>query len=123
MAKTMMSFRLSTRAEAMHVVRGRRESNAMQRRGQHCPADVAESRVPPTPPRFATRLQISMLRSLAAVQAPHRARIAGRVHVTPTMSATRLGDRVGVQLLLKCENLQKTGSFKVRGALNKLQPA
>ena len=30
------------------------------------------------------------------------------------------GDRVGVQLVLKCENLQKTGSFKARGALNKL---
>jgi threonine dehydratase len=49
-----------------------------------------------------------------------RERIAGRVHVTPTVSSTRLGERVGVQLLLKCENLQKTGSFKSRGALNKL---
>lgn len=50
-----------------------------------------------------------------------RERIAGRVHVTPTISATRLGDRVGVRLVLKCENLQKTGSFKARGALNKLE--
>src|SRR5689334_14196459 len=49
-----------------------------------------------------------------------RQRIAGRVHTTPTLSATRLGDRAGVRLVLKCENLQKTGSFKVRGALNKL---
>jgi threonine dehydratase len=49
-----------------------------------------------------------------------RQRIAGRVHVTPTMSASRIGERVGVQLVLKCENLQKTGSFKVRGVLNKL---
>jgi threonine dehydratase len=31
-----------------------------------------------------------------------------------------LGERVDVRLLLKCENLQKTGSFKARGALNKL---
>jgi len=46
-----------------------------------------------------------------------RQRIAGRVHTTPTLSASRLGDRVGVRLVLKCENLQKTGSFKVRGAL------
>jgi len=36
------------------------------------------------------------------------------------MSATRLGDRVGVRLLLKCENFQKTGSFKARGAFNYL---
>jgi threonine dehydratase len=49
-----------------------------------------------------------------------RERIAGRIHTTPTVSATRLGERVGVHLVLKCENLQKTGSFKVRGALNKL---
>ncbi|MEP6492728.1 MAG: threonine/serine dehydratase [bacterium] len=56
---------------------------------------------------------------ISAVRAA-RERIAGRVHTTPTVSATRLGERVGVRLLLKCENLQKTGSFKVRGALNKL---
>jgi threonine dehydratase len=49
-----------------------------------------------------------------------RDQIAGRIHITPTLSATRLGDRVGVRLLLKCENLQKTGSFKARGALNKV---
>ena len=56
---------------------------------------------------------------LPAIRAA-RERIAGRVHVTPTMSASRLGDRAGVQLVLKCENLQKTGSFKVRGALTKI---
>jgi threonine dehydratase len=49
-----------------------------------------------------------------------RRRIAGRVHLTPVVSATLLGERAGVQLFLKCESLQKTGSFKVRGALNKL---
>jgi threonine dehydratase len=57
--------------------------------------------------------------SLSDVRAA-RERIAGKTHVTPTMSATRLGERVGVQLLLKCENFQKTGSFKSRGALNKV---
>ena len=56
---------------------------------------------------------------LSAIRAA-RDRIAGRVHVTPTLSATRLGDRAGVRLVLKCENLQKTGSFKVRGALTKI---
>jgi len=49
-----------------------------------------------------------------------RERIAGRLHVTPTVTSTRLGERVNVKLFLKCENLQKTGSFKTRGVLNKL---
>lgn len=49
-----------------------------------------------------------------------RERIASRIHRTPLLSATRLGERVGVKLFHKCESLQKTGSFKVRGALNRL---
>src|SRR5436190_15902298 len=49
-----------------------------------------------------------------------RVRIGDRVHHTPLLSATRLGARVGAVLYHKCESLQKTGSFKVRGALNRL---
>ena len=49
-----------------------------------------------------------------------RERIAGRVHRTPLLSARSLGDMAGVRLVLKAELLQKTGSFKVRGVLNKL---
>jgi threonine dehydratase len=49
-----------------------------------------------------------------------RDRIAGKVHRTPVLPATRIGAPTGVSLLLKCESLQKTGSFKVRGALNAL---
>jgi threonine dehydratase len=49
-----------------------------------------------------------------------RDRIGDRVHHTPVLSATRLGARVGAVLHHKCESLQKTGSFKVRGALNRL---
>ena len=60
-----------------------------------------------------------MALDLSAIRAA-RQRIAGRLHVTPTITAMRLGDRVKVSLFLKCENLQKTGSFKVRGVLNKL---
>jgi len=48
------------------------------------------------------------------------ARIAGKVHRTPLLSATGLGSRFGASLYLKCESLQKTGSFKPRGALNKV---
>jgi threonine dehydratase len=47
-------------------------------------------------------------------------RITGKVHRTPLLSARSLGERAGVELFLKCESLQKTGSFKPRGALNKV---
>lgn len=49
-----------------------------------------------------------------------RERVSHELHVTPITRATLLGNEAGVELFLKCENLQKTGSFKVRGALNKL---
>ena len=49
-----------------------------------------------------------------------RRRIDERVHRTPLFSATLLGRRADVQLHLKCENLQKTGSFKPRGVLNRV---
>ena len=47
-------------------------------------------------------------------------RLAGKVHRTPLLSARALGERAGVRLHLKCESFQKTGSFKARGALNKI---
>jgi threonine dehydratase len=49
-----------------------------------------------------------------------RERIAGKLHRTPMMPATRIGAPHGISLSLKCESFQKTGSFKVRGALNAL---
>jgi threonine dehydratase len=60
--------------------------------------------------------------SLVSLDDIRRARdvIAGRVHRTPLVSSTLLGRRTGTRLFLKAENLQKTGSFKPRGVLNKL---
>lgn len=49
------------------------------------------------------------------------ARIASRVHRTPIVTSTTLDERIGVRLHLKCESFQKTGSFKPRGALNKIE--
>ena len=46
--------------------------------------------------------------------------LAGRVHRTPMMASTFLGKRLDVELYLKLEMFQKTGSFKVRGVINKL---
>lgn len=47
-------------------------------------------------------------------------RLRGRVNRTPLLSSRTLGERAGVRLALKCESFQKTGSFKPRGALNKV---
>jgi len=47
-------------------------------------------------------------------------RLTGTLHRTPMMSAATIGARAGVELRLKCECFQKTGSFKPRGALNKI---
>lgn len=51
-----------------------------------------------------------------------RAREAGRgvVKHTPVTSSFALSERTGGRVVLKAENLQRTGSFKIRGAMNKL---
>jgi threonine dehydratase len=46
--------------------------------------------------------------------------IAGRVRRTPMMHTAQLSDRLGVNLQFKLELFQRTGSFKVRGALNRM---
>ncbi len=50
------------------------------------------------------------------------AREAGRgvVKHTPVTESAALSDRLGGTIVLKAENLQRTGSFKIRGAMNKL---
>lgn len=45
------------------------------------------------------------------------ARIGPHLHHTPLLSARSLGERAGVRVWLKAESLQKSGSFKPRGAL------
>src|SRR5438445_10649960 len=47
-------------------------------------------------------------------------RLQGRVKRTPLVSSTMLGQVLGTRVSLKLECLQKTGSFKPRGAFNKL---
>lgn len=45
-------------------------------------------------------------------------RIGGTVHRTPVLTSTQLNDLCRSDVFLKCENLQRTGAFKFRGALN-----
>ncbi len=46
--------------------------------------------------------------------------IRGLVRMTPVTSAGEISDRVGAPVRLKAENLQRTGSFKLRGAQNRI---
>ena len=45
-------------------------------------------------------------------------RIAGVAHRTPVLTSRTLDERVGAQVFLKAENLQRIGAFKFRGAFN-----
>ena len=47
-------------------------------------------------------------------------RIRPWVHRTPLLTSRSLSERIGVEVRLKCENLQRAGSFKIRGAMNAL---
>lgn len=47
-------------------------------------------------------------------------RLAPWVHKTPVLTSRTLDDRAGARVFLKCENLQRVGAFKFRGAMNAL---
>jgi len=51
------------------------------------------------------------------VEQAHR-RISGKVHRTPVLTSSSIDETSGAELYFKCENFQKTGSFKFRGATN-----
>ena len=51
------------------------------------------------------------------VQAASR-RLRGHAHVTPVMNSRTLNQTIGAQAYLKCENFQRVGAFKFRGAYN-----
>jgi threonine dehydratase len=57
--------------------------------------------------------------SLSSIQ-DARARIGEAIYVSPCQQSYQLSELTGLPLHLKLENLQRTGSFKERGALNKL---
>ena len=45
-------------------------------------------------------------------------RIEPHVYRTPVMTSRQLNEYTGAELFFKCENFQRTGSFKMRGATN-----
>src|SRR5450432_2957353 len=46
--------------------------------------------------------------------------IAGAAHQTPVATSKTIDARTGARLFFKCENLQRAGAFKFRGAYNAL---
>ncbi len=60
------------------------------------------------------------LRVVYADVAAAAERIAGRTRRTPIMTSRYVDQRAGAQVFFKCENLQRVGAFKFRGALNAL---
>src|SRR5262245_47187187 len=48
------------------------------------------------------------------------ARIDGRVHRTPVVTSHSFNEVAGCEVWFKCENLQRAGAFKARGATNKI---
>ena len=65
----------------------------------------------PSSPAANTIVTIDDIKAAASRIAPHTIR-------TPLLESPRLNEWLGFRLLVKCENLQHTGSFKLRGATN-----
>ncbi len=60
-------------------------------------------------------LAINAVDVLAAAQ-----RLQGHAHRTPVMTSRTANERTGAQVFFKCENFQRMGAFKFRGAFNAL---
>ncbi len=71
--------------------------------------------VNPPVDRDAARALIDQIDVAAAREA-----VAGKVRHTPTVASPELSERLGSPVVLKAECLQETGSFKLRGALNRV---
>jgi threo-3-hydroxy-L-aspartate ammonia-lyase len=58
-------------------------------------------------------LNIDMIRAA-------RERIASRIHRTPVATSRQFNEVAGKEVFFKCENFQRAGAFKIRGATNKI---
>ena len=58
-----------------------------------------------------------ILPTYADMLAAHE-RIKPYIHRTPVLTSSFLNEKTGAELFFKCENFQKAGAFKVRGAAN-----
>ena len=67
-------------------------------------------------PRIDYSIGMVTLKDIEAAQGS----IGPRIHRTPLLHSRSLSEITGAEVFIKAENLQKTGSFKVRGAFNKM---
>jgi threonine dehydratase len=65
----------------------------------------------------ATSHNLSISIDFDRIRAAHE-RIRAHIHRTPVMTSSRLDETSGAALFFKCENFQKIGAFKARGATN-----
>lgn len=63
--------------------------------------------------QITSMLTLDLIREAAA-------RIHSRVHRTPVISSRSFNEASGKEVFFKCENLQRVGAFKIRGATNKI---
>ncbi|MCA1647141.1 MAG: threonine ammonia-lyase [Chloroflexi bacterium] len=69
----------------------------------------------PTRPAVADQIDVTIGDVQAAAE-----RLAGRVHCTPCWESRTFSELCGGRIWLKYENVQRTGSYKLRGALNRI---
>jgi threonine dehydratase len=50
-----------------------------------------------------------------------RERIGSRIHRTPVLTSRQFDQATGKEVFFKCENMQRAGAFKIRGATNKIR--
>ena len=55
--------------------------------------------------------------TFADIETAHK-RILSYIHRTPILTSRILNERTGAELFFKCENFQRVGAFKARGAFN-----
>ncbi len=75
--------------------------------------------MPESPPWHDDVVRTAELVSLADIE-DARQRLADVAVRTPLDRSRALSDRIGGEVFIKCENLQRTGSFKIRGAFNRI---
>src|SRR5699024_318406 len=78
--------------------------------GNHC---LAALKIPPKNKHLIPLKEPT----LEDIQQTHR-EISDHIHHTPVLTSRKVNNRIGSRVFLKCENFQRAGAFKFRGACN-----
>ena len=83
------------------------------------PRSVVDARTTPEPTARSPSPEPTLPEPWVVPQAS--ARIADHAHRTPILTSRGIDEMAGARLVFKCENFQKVGAFKFRGAINALR--